>query len=230
MALFDPLKLEKLPDELPDRDTPVNIEQFTKGQKIAPNKPGPPKKRTSPWTTVEKDPETGELVPIIKAGRPSKLKSLMKSGKVPDLVFRQIAEAYFHTGDWKAVAMMTGHTAEFLLTFRQHLKFHEMLAEVRAEYDKKEEVAETHIIENALGQLNDRIKNGDEILDSKTGTVVKMKMKGKELASVVKAVHNMRQVTRKEPTNFKTNESQADRLARLAETFQRFAAVDKEKE
>ena len=228
MTMYDPLKLDKLPTELPDRDTPQNIEQLTKGQKVRANAPGPPKKRTDPWTKVEKDPETGELIPIKLPGRPSRIKSLMKSGKVPDQVFRQIAECYFHTGDWKAVAIMTGHTAEFLLTFRQHLKFHEMLAEVRAEYDKKEEVAETHIIENALGELNDRIKNGDEILDSKTGTVVKMKMKGKELASVVKAVHNMRQVTRKEPTNFKTNESQADRLARLAETFQRFAVQNEE--
>lgn len=222
-GLYDPLKLKKIPDELPDRDVPANIEQFTNQQRVG--KRGPARKRLSPWTVVNKDPETGELIEYKQNGRPTKLQSLMKSGKVPDKVFYNIAEAYFHTGDWKTVAQMTGHTAEFLLTFRQHLKFHEMLALVREEQDKVEESKQTSIIESALDEINDRVKHGDEILDSKTGTVVKVKMKGKELVSVVKALHGTRQVTRKEPANFNTKESASDRNARLAEQFERFASA-----
>ena len=50
-------------------------------------------------------------------------------------------------------------------------------------------------------------------------------MKGKELVSVVKALHNTRQVTRKEPASFNTKESSADRTNRLAEQFARYATA-----
>jgi hypothetical protein len=174
---------------------------------------------------VDKDPVTGDLIEIKLKGRPNRMQALMRSGRVPDKVFYQIAEAYFHTGDWKVVAQMTGHTAEFLLTFRQHLKFHEMMAIVRDEQDKLEEAKETSIIEDALDELHDRVKKGDDILDSKTGEIKKVKMKGKELASAIKTLHNTRQVTRHEPTNFNNKESAADRISRMAETFERFASA-----
>ena len=100
-----------------------------------------------------------------------------------------------------------------------------MLAEIRASLDKKEEAKETDIIEEVLEQIEDRVRNGDHILDSKTGEVKVVKMKGKELASTLKTIHNVRQTTRGEANSRTESVNPADKLKSLAEQFAKFASA-----
>ena len=102
---------------------------------------------------------------------------------------------------------------------------HELLVQCRAELDRKEEANETGIIGKALEEIHDRVIHGDDILDSKTGQVVKVKMKGKELASVVKTLHNVRQTTRGEANSRTESVAPTDKLNKIAEQFQKFAAT-----
>lgn len=221
---FDPQKLDKLagfPDvdvsSIVDDDITALVETHT-------GKVGRPKKPASPFDVVEQQ-EDGSLVVVKSRGQPKKELQLMKKGLVAEETLYQIARTYYYNPDWKAVAVMTGHTAEFLMTFARTLKFHELLVQCRNELDKKEEASSTDIIDKALEEISDRVQHGDDILDSKTGQVVKIKMKGKELASVVKTIHSIRQTTRGEANSRTESVNPADKLSKIAEQFTKFASA-----
>lgn len=219
---FDPLKLHKIPDSLvPENLVPDNIEELTTKQIKGKGRPTAPRK---PFEIVELD-DNNNLQIVKKRGHPSKILSMLRTGKVSEETLYQIASCYYYNPDWKTVAVLTGHTAEFLLTFAKTLKFHDLLAKVRDELDKKEEASATNIVDTTLVELKDRLDYGDDILDSKTGKIVKIKPKAKELASILKTVHTVRQITRGEATSLSEKISPADRLNKLAEQFTKFAAA-----
>lgn len=221
---FDPQKLHKLPNtSIPaERLVADNIEELTKQQRTG--KPGRPKQPNKPFDLVEVD-ENNHIKATPQVGRPTRELVALRKGKVSDDTMKNIATQYFYNPDWHTVALLTGHTADFLITFSKTLKFHELLSEIRNELDAREQAAETTIIEDALVELQDRIKHGDEILDSKTGTVKKVKMKGKELASTLKVIHTVRQVTRETSKEKEDLVSQADKLHALATNFAKFASA-----
>lgn len=220
---FDPLRLDRIPDTIvPEKLVADNIEDLTKKQPTG--KPGRPKNPPSPFDLVELD-ENNHLSVIKPNGRPSRELALLKKGKVAEETLLNIAKAYYFNPDWKTVALMTGHTADFLLTFSKTLKFHDLLAKIRQDLDAKEQADETKIVETALTEIQDRLNHGDDILDSKTGKVVKIKPKAKELASILKTVHNIRQTTRGEANSRSESVSQADKLNKIAEQFMKFSAA-----
>lgn len=228
---FDPLRLDRIPETiLPEKMVADNIEELTQQQRTG--KKGRPRNPPDPFDLVELD-ENNHLSVIKPNGRPTKELNLLKKGKVAEETLLNIAKAYYFNPDWKTVALMTGHTADFLLTFSKTLKFHDLLAKIRQDLDAKEQADETKIVKAALTEIQDRISNGDDILDSKSGKVVKIKPKAKELASILKTVHNIRQTTRGEANSRTEAVSQADKLNKIAEQFARFAAaktIDQEKD
>lgn len=222
---FDPQKLHKLND-LPNLDiSSLDETQLQTLVQTKTGKRGRPKKAISPFDTVEVDEESGAISKVVVRGAPSKELRALKTGKVSEETLYNIASVYFRNPDWTTVGLITGHTADFLIAFSRTFKFHEMLAEIRASLDKKEEAKETDIIEEVLEQIEDRVRNGDHILDSKTGEVKVVKMKGKELASTLKTIHNVRQTTRGEANSRTESVNPADKLKSLAEQFAKFASA-----
>lgn len=220
---FDPLRLDRIPETiLPEKMVADNIEELTKQQRTG--KKGRPRNPPEPFDLVELN-ENNHLSVVKPNGRPTKELALLKKGKIAEETLLNIAKAFYFNPDWKTVALMTGHTADFLLTFSKTLKFHDLLAKIRQDLDAKEQADETKIVETALVEIQDRLSNGDDILDSKTGKVVKIKPKAKELASILKTVHNIRQTTRGEANSRSESVSQADKLNKIAEQFARFAAA-----
>lgn len=221
---FDPLRLSKL-DGFSEVDvSSVVDDDIKKLVDTHTGKVGRPKKPAQPFDMVEQQ-EDGSIVVVKQRGQPKKEMQLLKKGLVAEETLKKIAETYYHNPDWKTVAVLTGHTAEFLMTFARTLKFHELLVQCRADLDRKEEASETGIIGKALEEIHDRVIHGDDILDSKTGQVVKVKMKGKELASVVKTMHNIRQTTRGEANSRTESVAPTDKLNKIAEQFARFSAA-----
>jgi len=219
---FDPLKLHKLPDEDVAAIVPDNIEQLTQVQRTG--KKGRPKSPAKPFDVVEID-EQNHITVIQKNGRPTKELRLLREGKVAEETLMNIARTFYYNPNWQTVAMLTGHTADFLLTFSKTLKFHDLLSQIRNELDATEQADESKIVEQALTEIQDRLKHGDDILDSKTGTIIKVKPKAKELASILKTVHNVRQITRGEATSRTESISPQDKLSKIAENFAKFAAA-----
>lgn len=223
--VFDPQKLHKL-NEFPNIDiASLDDKQLQTLIETKTGKPGRPKSAAKPFDTVEVDETTGAVKVVNGRGAPTKELRALKQGKVSEDTLYKIAECYFRNPDWTTVALLTGHTADFLITFSRTFKFHELLAQIRNDLDKKEEAKETDIVEIALSELEDRVRNGDHILDSRTGEVRVIKPKGKELASILKTVHNIRQTTRGEANSRTESVSASDKLKSLAENFAKFASA-----
>ena len=79
-------------------------------------------------------------------------------------------------------------------------------------------------IDKALDILMERIEEGDYQYDQKTGRLVKVPLKARDLERVVSGLFDKRQLIRKQPTHIKEGGlGQAERLLKLAEQFAEFA-------
>ena len=78
----------------------------------------------------------------------------------------------------------------------------------------------TKAIDKALDLLMDRMEQGDYQYDQKTGRLVKVPLKARDLERVASGLFDKRQLIRKQPTNIKASDlGQADRLVQLATQF-----------
>lgn len=80
------------------------------------------------------------------------------------------------------------------------------------------------VIDRALDILVDRLEQGDYQYDQKTGKLVKVPLKARDLERISSGLFDKRQLLRKQPTNIKADSlTQTDRLLQLAEQFAKFA-------
>ena len=87
------------------------------------------------------------------------------------------------------------------------------------------------VIDKALDMLVSRIEEGDYQYDQKTGRLVKVPLKARDLERVAAGLFDKRQLIRKQPTNIKSDPAgQTDRLLKLAEQFAEFAGQSKKTE
>ena len=71
-------------------------------------------------------------------------------------------------------------------------------------------------IDKALDMLMERMEQGDYQYDQKTGRLVKVPLKARDLERVVGGLFDKRQLIRKQPTNIKASDlGQADKLCKL---------------
>lgn len=78
-------------------------------------------------------------------------------------------------------------------------------------------------IDKALESLLERIEDGDYQYDQKTGRLVKVPLKARDLERITSGLFDKRQLIRKQPTNIKQEDiNHTDRLLKLAEQFAKF--------
>ena len=105
-----------------------------------------------------------------------------------------------------------------------------VVEEIQSGENQKVDQKMSRIIDKTLEKLVERIEDGDYMYDQKTGRMVKVPLKARDLERITSGLFDKRQLIRKQPTNIKSDPSnQADRLLKLAEQFASFAA-GKEKE
>ena len=105
-----------------------------------------------------------------------------------------------------------------------------VVEEIQSGENQKIDQKMSKIIDKTLEKLVERIEDGDYMYDQKTGRMVKVPLKARDLERITSGLFDKRQLIRKQPTNIKSDPSnQADRLLKLAEQFASFAA-GKEKE
>ena len=79
------------------------------------------------------------------------------------------------------------------------------------------------VIDKTLEMLMQRVEEGDYQYDQKTGRLVKVPLKARDLERITSGLFDKRQLIRKQPTNIKQSDlNQADRLLKLAEQFAKF--------
>lgn len=151
----------------------------------------------------------------------------MDRGIYPDEKKIEVVTLYFALGRVKEVAELTAVPASTIQAWRKQQWFYELLQEIREENNEKIDSNFNEIIETALYQLLDRVKNGDFVFNAKM-ELVRRPLSGKDLSLVAAINIDKRQLLRGEPTSRSESVSTEDekaltRVEKLAETFESLA-------
>lgn len=97
-----------------------------------------------------------------------------------------------------------------------------MVQKIQSEEDQKLDAKTSKIIDKALENILDRIENGEDIYDQKTGKIKKMPAKLRDLNTAFNSLLDKRQLLRNKPTKIVEQQSTAAQLQNLAEQFAKF--------
>lgn len=151
----------------------------------------------------------------------------MEKGIYPEEKRIEVTTLYAATGNIKQVSEFTGVPVGTIKNWRKQIWFYELLKEIREENNEKIDANFNEIIEQALFQLLDRVKNGDFVFNAKM-ELVRRPLTGKDLSLVAAINIDKRQLLRGEPTSRSEavrgeDEKGLTRIEKLAETFENLA-------
>ena len=107
----------------------------------------------------------------------------------------------------------------------------ELVADIQSGEGQKADNKMSKTIDKALDLIMTRMEEGDYLYDQKTGRLVKVPLKARDLERVASGLFDKRQLIRKQPTSIKQSDlNQKDRLLELAEQFAKFAGMKLDKE
>ena len=94
--------------------------------------------------------------------------------------------------------------------------FQLMCQEIRTEFGEKIKYKLAEIIDESADQSLDRIRNGDVIRDTKTGELVRVPIKGRDLAIIGAVAFDKLRLAENQPTNIVQHENWDERRKHLA--------------
>lgn len=148
-----------------------------------------------------------------------------KQGYYTDNQRIEVATLYAAMGSVKAVGELTGVAESAIRGWIKQEWFKLLMDEIRQENDQKIDVKFNQIIDSALNQLQDRVENGDHILN-KHGEMIRRPVSARDL-SIVSAINiDKRQLLRGKPTSRSeqvATQSVEDRLLTLKNNFEALA-------
>ncbi len=128
------------------------------------------------------------------------------------------AAALVATGNSKAASRESGIPASTIRHWSQNDDdFQMMCQEVRTEFGEKIKFKLAEIIDESADQTLDRIRNGDVIRDTKTGELVRVPIKGRDLAIIGAVAFDKLRLAENQPTNIVQHENSEEHLKRLAD-------------
>lgn len=170
-----------------------------------------------------------EIVLQKAAGRPPQglVRKGMERGIYPEKKKLEAVGLYAALGQVKKVAEIAKVPVHTIQNWRKQQWFQDCLREIREENNEKLDAKFTEIIEEALEQVTDRVRNGDFTQNAK-GEVVRRPISAKDLSLVVAINYDKRALGRGDPTSRteqtgNVTEKTVDRLEKLAETFENLA-------
>ena len=107
---------------------------------------------------------------------------------------------YARTGNQDLTARLTGVPEPTIKLWRKSDWWKDALIEIRSQEDSKLDSRMSGLIDRALEAVEDRLINGDYILDSKSGQVIRVPTKMKDTIHAFDRIYDKRQLIRKEPT------------------------------
>lgn len=183
-------------------------------------------------SVLSEDKKTGftykgeEIVLSKTRGRP------MNAGKglfgLPDTKRIEVATLYAALGSVNAVAELSGVHPTTIRGWRKEEWFVTLLEEVRNENNDKIDVKFTETISKALDLVSERLENGDPHV-LKTGEVIRVPVKIRDLALVSAINVDKRQILRNKPTAI-TQQQAVPVLDKLDELAKAFTALANKKE
>jgi len=138
---------------------------------------------------------------------------------------------YLATGNMAETSRMMNIPKSTLDKWKTSDWWKELIEEIQSGEGQRQDNKMSKVIDKALDMLVDRIDEGDYQYDQRTGRLVKVPLKARDLERVTSGLFDKRQLIRKKPTNIKVDDlNQAGRLLKLAEQFAAFAGKRVEKD
>ena len=130
---------------------------------------------------------------------------------------------YLATGSIKETSLICNVPYKTIQLWKTLDWWKELVDEIQQGESQKTDVKVSKVIDKTLEMLMSRIDEGDFQYDQKTGRLVKIPLKARDLERISSGLFDKRQLIRKQPTNIKQSDlNQADRLLKLAEQFAKF--------
>jgi len=139
------------------------------------------------------------------------------------------AAALIATGNSKATSRESGIPASTIRHWAHNDDdFQMMVQEIRTEFGEKIKHKLAEIIHESANETLDRVKNGDVIRDTKTGELVRVPIKGRDLAIIGGVAFDKLRLAENQPTAIVQHENSEDRIKRFTEQFEAIAAAYKQ--
>ncbi len=130
------------------------------------------------------------------------------------------AAALVATSNSKAASRESGIPASTIRHWTQNDDdFQMMCQEIRTEFGEKIKIKLAEIIDESADQTLDRIRNGDVIRDPKTGELVRVPIKGRDLAIIGAVAFDKHRLILNQPTSITQSSGGLDAMVKKFEAI-----------
>ena len=151
------------------------------------------------------------------------------SGHWPESKKQEVVVTYLSTGSVTETAKTCNVPPGTITQWKRSEWWKEIVDAIQSDEGQRTDNKISSTIDKALDLILDRMDTGDFQYDQRTGRMVKIPLKARDLERVASGLFDKRQLIRKQPTNIKASDlGQADRLLALAEQFAAMAGKPKE--
>lgn len=161
-----------------------------------------------------------EILTAKRAGRPKIYKNPTYFDQETKL---DVCTLYCVYGDTKEVARITGIDEKIIKEWKKEPWWYEVQKEVYVAQNENLAAKLNFTLDKALDELNDRLSNGDQTYNPKTGEVTRKPIEARVLASIFDSLAHQRRITRGEPTAITAKVGTEDRLSLLEKHFKEFS-------
>ena len=137
------------------------------------------------------------------------------------------AMSYLITGDTEEAGKICGIPGRTIRDWTREAWWSDMIGEARRAKNDELDAAFTFILGEVVGEIKDRIKNGDEIIQ-KDGTPRRKKISARDATLVAAVLTDKRAILRGEPTRISKSVSEKERLKTLAGELEDIVGVKEE--
>lgn len=135
----------------------------------------------------------------------------------------EVVTTYLALGKAPMVEAVTGVPRGTIRQWKLLPWWDELVKQIQSEEDQELDAKLTKLINKSIDGINDRLENGEFVLDSRTGKIKRVPVKLRDVQRVASDFIDKRFVVRDKPRAQAQAEVEADRLIKLAEQFAQFA-------
>lgn len=137
----------------------------------------------------------------------------------------EVVTKWLAIGNMRIVSEVTGVSYQLCRMWKQESWWNDIVAEVKASRAIALDTKLSKIVDRSLEMIDDRLVNGDFVLNQKTGEVIRKEVSLKDATKVATDLLTRQAVLQKQETETTTQQSNAtvkDQLAMLAAEFSKF--------
>jgi len=128
-------------------------------------------------------------------------------------------------GDVDEVSRLTKVPVKYIRQWKEEPWWSEIQKKVFVEQNEKLGSRISTVLDKSLGEIEERLTNGDYLWDVRKSKLVRKPIDTKVLSNLFNNLVNRRQLIRGEPTSITNKVGVDDRLKFLAEQFEKFASA-----